>query len=128
MDKRKKTVLLIEDEASLQEAVKMKLEKAGVEVIAASTGEEGISLLKKEKPDLVWLDILLPGINGLEVLRRIREDAQMKELPVIVVSVSGGQEKIKQAFSMNVVDYLIKSEYTIDDLIKKVKHILDELK
>ncbi len=126
MINKKKIVLLIEDELALQEAVKMKLEKKGIEVWAAETGEKGLSFLKEKKPDLVWLDILLPGINGLEVLRRIRENEKTKDLPVIVVSVSSGQEKIKQAFSMNIIDYLVKSEYTIDDIIRKVKHILDK--
>lgn len=124
MTDKKKTVLLIEDESALREAVKMKLEKKGIEVLVAETGEKGLSILQEKKPDLVWLDILLPGINGLEVLKRIREDEKTKNLPVIVVSVSGGQEKIKQAFVLNVIDYLVKSEYKIDDIIKKVIDIL----
>ncbi len=127
MADKKKKVLVIEDEAPLQEAVKIKLGREGVDVIVARTGEEGLSLLKREKPDLVWLDILLPGINGLEVLRIIRENEETKTLPVVVVSVSSGEEKIKQAFSMNIVDYLVKSEYTLDDIVKKVKETLDKI-
>lgn len=127
MGDEKKIVLLIEDEPALHEAVKMKLEKEGIEVRGADTGEKGLSLLAEKRPNLVWLDVLLPGINGLEVLRRIREDAKTKDLPVIIVSVSSGQEKVKQAFSMNVIDYIIKSEYTIDDIIEKVKNILEQL-
>lgn len=127
MSKQKKTVLLIEDEPALQEAVKIKLEKEGIEVLAAGTGEKGLQILEEKKPNLVWLDVLLPGINGLEVLRRIRENTKIKDLPVVVVSVSSGQEKIKQAFSMNVIDYIIKSEYTLDDIVKKVKDILGQL-
>jgi CheY-like chemotaxis protein len=73
------------------------------------------------------LDILLPGMNGLEFLRRVREDKETKDLPVIVLSVSSGQEKVKQAFSMNVVDYLVKSEYTIENVVKKVKNVLTAL-
>lgn len=118
---------MIEDEISLREAIKIKLAKEGIEVLAAADGEEGLSLILKKKPDLVWLDILLPGINGLEVLRRIRENKETKNLPVVVISVSSGEEKIKQAFNMNIVDYLIKSEYTIDDIVKKVKQILDNI-
>jgi CheY-like chemotaxis protein len=128
MADKKKMVLVIEDEVSLQEAVRIKLEQTGVEVLVAGTGEEGLKLLKKKKPDLVWLDILLPGINGLEVLRMIRENDDTKDIPVVVVSVSSGEEKIKQAFSLNIVDYLIKSEYTLDDIVNKIKQILDNIK
>lgn len=122
-----KTVLLVEDEPALQEAVRLKLGKAGVKVLVASNGEQALATLAQTKPSLVWLDILLPGINGLEVLRKIREDKILKALPVVVVSVSGGQEKIKQAFSMNIVDYIVKSEYTIDDIVGKIKDILSSL-
>jgi len=127
MSSEKKIVLLIEDEPALQEAVKMKLEKEGVEVLVAGTGEKGLQILGEKKPNLVWLDVLLPGINGLEVLRRIREDEKSKDLPVVIVSVSSGEGKIKQAFTMNIIDYIIKSEYTLDNIVKKVKDILSQL-
>lgn len=123
----KKTVLVVEDEPALQEAVKIKLEKEGVNVLTADTGEDAIIILETNKPDLVWLDILLPCINGIEVLEKIRENPKLKNLPAVIVSVSGGQEKIKRAFSLGVVDYLIKSEYTIDVIIGKVKNLLNDL-
>lgn len=123
----KKSVLVIEDEQALQEALKLKLEKEGIEVLTASTGEEALEALKKRRPTLVTLDILLPRMNGLEVLQKIRGDANLRDLPVVIVSVSGGQEKIKQAFAMNVVDYLIKSEYKIENIVKKIKEILENL-
>jgi len=123
-DNKKKCILVVEDEPALQEAVKLKLTQKGVEVLTASSGEEAVNKLKERKPDLVWLDVLLPGMNGLEVLRWIRESSDLKDLPAVIVSVSGGQEKIKQAFSMNVLDYIVKSEYTIDDIVKRVQSFL----
>jgi two-component system phosphate regulon response regulator PhoB len=123
----KKTVLIVEDEVALQEAAKLKLEKEGVKVFTVGSGEEGLDILKKIKPDLIWLDILLPGMNGLEFLRRVRAAAATEKLPVIVLSVSSGQEKIKQAFALGVIDYLVKSEYTIENAVKKVKNILKDL-
>src|SRR3972149_8270100 len=108
----KRIILLVEDEVALQEAVKLKLEKGGLEVWPAGTGEEALTILAKKRPTLIWLDILLPSMNGLELLRKIRENPSLKDLPVIVVSVSAGPEKIKQAFSLNVIDYLIKSDFT----------------
>ncbi len=127
MSEKKKEILLVEDEPALQEAIKIKMEKEGIDVHVFDSGEKGLEFLKEKKPDLVWLDILLPGINGLEVLKRIREDEKTKDLPVVIVSVSAGQERIKQAFSYNVVDYIVKSEYTIDSIVQKVKRIIESL-
>ena len=128
MDKKMegKSILVVEDEQALQEALKLKLEKEGIEVLTASTGEEALEVLKKRRPTLVSLDILLPRMNGLEVLRNIRGNPKLRDLPVVIVSVSGGQEKIKQAFGMNIVDYLVKSEYRIEAIINKLKEILEK--
>jgi CheY-like chemotaxis protein len=123
-----KTVLVVEDELALQEAAKLKLEKMGVSVLTASSGEEALEILKTTKPALLWLDLLLPGMNGLEVLRTVRADPRLTATPAIIVSVSGGEEKIRQAFSMNVVDYIVKSQYPIESIVKRVKDILDTLK
>jgi CheY-like chemotaxis protein len=120
-----KTVCVVEDEPALSEAVKIKLSKAGFSVLTAGTGEEAMEVLKNHKPDLVWLDILLPGMNGLEVLRKIKSTSELKDLKVVVVSVSAGPEKIQEAFSLGAIDYLVKSEYTIDQLINKVTEILN---
>lgn len=120
----KKIVLVVEDEQALQEAIRLKLIKEGISVEVASSGEQALRYLEKNKPNLVWLDLLLPGMNGLELLRKIREELKMKDLPVVVVSVSGGQEKVKQALSMNAVDYIVKSSYNLKDIINKIKKFL----
>lgn len=120
----KKTVLVVEDELALREAIKLKLEREGIEVVQAGTGEEALKRIKEKQPNLVWLDILLPGMNGLEVLRKIREDFGMKDLPVVVVSVSVGREKIEKALALNASDYITKSGYNIADIIKKIKKFL----
>lgn len=120
----KKIVLVVEDEQALQEAIRLKLIKEGIGVEVASSGEQALRYLEKNKPNLVWLDLLLPGMNGLELLRKIREELKMKDLPVVVVSVSGGQEKVKQALSMNAVDYIVKSSYNLKDIINKIKKFL----
>lgn len=119
-----KIILVVEDEQALQEAIKLKLQKEGINVITASSGENAVDYLKKEKPNLVWLDVLLPGMNGLEVLRKIREDFKMKDLPVVIISVSAGQEKIKQALSLGASDYIVKSGYNLSEIINKVKKYL----
>jgi CheY-like chemotaxis protein len=122
-----KSILVVEDEVSLQEAIKFKLEKLGIEAYTAQNGEDAMTFLESKEPDLVWLDLLLPRLNGFEVLRAMRKDARLKDIPVVIVSVSAGPEKIKEAFSLNVVDYIAKSDFTIDEIIKKVAHILEAI-
>jgi CheY-like chemotaxis protein len=122
-----KTILLVEDEPALLEAVKLKFDKEGVGTYTATTGEQAIDVLKRVTPTLVWLDILLPKMNGLEVLKNIRDDPKLNNQPVIIVSVSVGAEKIKQAFGMNVLDYLVKSEYTIDEIVDKTMLLLEKI-
>ena len=120
----KKTILVVEDDLALQEAIKLKLEKDGINVWTAVTGEEALSILKDRKPNLVWLDIFLPKINGLEFLEIIRKDSDLKDLPVVVVSVSGGMEKVNQARSLGILDYIVKSEGSLDIIIKRVEAFL----
>jgi CheY-like chemotaxis protein len=120
-----KTILLVEDEAPLREAIKFKLEKGGFRVIEARTGEEALMFLKDHIPDLVWLDLLLPGINGVEVLKQIREDPKTKDLKVVVVSVSIASDKIKDISQYYVTECIIKSNFPLAELIKNVTRHLD---
>lgn len=115
-----KTILVVEDEQNLLEAIERKLKKENVNVLTAKTGEEALAALEKQKPDLVWLDILLPGINGIEVLRNIRNNPLLKDLKAVVVSVSAGDDKIKEARTLNASGYIIKSENTLESIIKRV--------
>jgi len=123
-----KLVLLVEDEASLQEAAKLKLTQLGVPVILARSGEEALGVLKTTLPALIWLDLLLPGMNGLELLRTVKSDPRLKDIPVVVVSVSGGEQKIKEAMALNAADYIVKSQYPLKEIVERVKGVLDRLK
>ncbi len=120
----KKRILVIEDEEALREAIKIKLELRGIIVDDAGTGEAGLEMLKAHTPDLVWLDMLLPGINGVEVLRTIRTIPGLEKLKVMVVSVSSGEEKIKEMLALGALDYVIKSNYSIDEIVAKAERVL----
>jgi CheY-like chemotaxis protein len=120
-----KTVMVIEDEPALNEAITLKLRKEGIIVIPLGSAEEALVMLEQTKPDLIWLDVLLPGMNGLSFLQKVRSSSEWHDLRVVVVSVSAGDEKIKQAFGLNVLDYIVKSQYPIDEIIRKIKHLLD---
>jgi CheY-like chemotaxis protein len=126
IDKNKKTILIVEDEVSLQEAIKLKLRKdKSVNIIAATSGEEALALVKDKKPDLVWLDLLMPKMGGLEFLELIRKDEVLKDLRVVVVSASGGADKIQKAKELGAIDYIVKGSGTLEAMIKKVKDYLD---
>jgi len=116
-------ILVIEDEKNLLFAATKKLELNGFEVIGVGTAEEGLEKMK-EKPDLIWLDLLLPKMGGLEFLHKIRQTPEYKKIPVIIVANSGGQDKIDKAFELNVVDYLVKAEHTLEYIISKINGVL----
>jgi len=124
MAKEMKIILLIEDDKSLNKIITMKLENAGYCVVSRETVEESLLYLDKELPDLVWLDLYLPGIDGFEFLEKIRGNPRTKDLKVAVVSVSGSSRKIELAKKYGVVDYFVKSNYKIDELVDKVRDIL----
>jgi len=119
-----KKILLVEDEKILVEMYKSKLEQAGFEVFLAPDAEEGFVAAKKEKPDLVMLDILLPKGNGLSFLEKLREDPEIKNTIVVAFSNYDGVETKKKAFELGVEDYLIKTNYTPQELIEKIKEYL----
>ncbi|HCI05256.1 MAG: Two-component response regulator, GGDEF domain protein [Parcubacteria group bacterium GW2011_GWC1_45_9] len=117
----KRKILIIEDEEPLQEAIQAKFRsKNQYQVLTAFSAEAGLGVLVKETPDLIWLDLLLPGMGGFQFLQNLRSTPQWKNIPVMVVSVSGTPEKIQRAFELNVIDYIVKSQYRLEDIVKKV--------
>lgn len=120
MSEQKKTILVVEDEPNLLESIKKMLGKENVEVLTADTGEKALEVLKSVKPDLVWLDFLLPGMNGFEVLKNIRESLPLKNLKVAVVSVSSSPETINKMRALGICDFIIKSENTLKSITKRV--------
>lgn len=117
-----KTILVIEDDLALNSAIKIKLEKAGYNVVSVLTAEEAIPILENQAQviDFIWLDILLPGMSGLEFLNIIRKRPFLKDKKVAVVSVSGSYGTKDTAMKLGVVDYIVKSEYKLDDIIKRI--------
>ena len=118
-----KKILLIEDEKVLAEMYKEKLILAGFEVILSPESEEGLKLAKKEKPDLIILDILLPRANGIYFLTQLRKikDPKVSSIPVIAFSNFDDPETKLQVKKFGVKDYLIKTNYTPQEIVEKVK-------
>jgi CheY-like chemotaxis protein len=119
-----KTILVVEDNDSLSKLIQLKLEESGYQVLSAMNGEDALKMVKKTIPDLVWLDVYLPGINGLELLKRLRGDVKTKDVKVAIVSVSGSNKKIEIAEKLSIEGYFVKSNYKLDELIEQVDKIL----
>jgi len=119
-----KKILVVEDDKFLRELIVQKLIKEGYETSEAVDGEQGIKKVKEEKPDLVLLDLILPGIDGFEVLSQKREDPSVVQIPVIVLSNLGQKEDVERGLKLGAVDYLIKAHFTPGEIIEKIKNIL----
>jgi CheY-like chemotaxis protein len=117
-------ILVIEDEASLLKSLTEFLAEEKFEVIGASDGEMGLALAKKENPDLVLLDLILPKKDGYEVLEEMKQDENMKKIPVILLTNLENPEDIEKAFAKGVSTYLVKSNYKLEDIVKKIKETL----
>ncbi len=120
-----KKILLIEDEKILSEMYVEKLTEAGFKVISAKEAKEGLKLTKKEKPDLIILDILLPRENGIVFLTRLREDPAVSLIPVLVFSNFDDPETKRKAFQLGAKDYLIKTNYTPKEIVDTIKRYLN---
>ncbi len=117
-------VLIIEDDSFLQGLEASKLKKENYEVIVASTGEEGIAKITEAGIDLILLDIILPKFDGFEILKKIRETEATKNIPVIVFSNLSEEKDIKKAEALGATDFMVKSNFTLDELVEHINKIL----
>jgi DNA-binding response OmpR family regulator len=119
-----KKILIVEDDKFLRELIVKKLSNEGYDAIEAVDGEQGIQKIKDSKPDLVLLDLILPGIDGFEVLSQKKEDPFIVAIPVIVLSNLGQKEDVDKGLSLGATDYLIKAHFTPGEIIEKVRNII----
>jgi two-component system alkaline phosphatase synthesis response regulator PhoP len=121
-----KKILFIEDEAALQKAFSEVLRRADYKVISALDGEIALRLAKSEKPDLILLDLILPKKHGFEVLKELKEDPELKEIPVVVLTNLEKMEEVEKALALGAKTYLVKTRYNIEEILEKVKQILSQ--
>ncbi len=121
---KKSKILIIEDEEILAEMYKDKFLEAGFDVFSVFNAEDGLILAKKEKPDLIILDIILPRENGISFLRKLREEKDIFSIPVVVLSNYDDPLTKKEAKQLKAKDYLIKTDFTPAQLIKRIKKYL----
>ena len=121
---KKMKVLIVEDEDALSDVVKEELRGHGYDAKVAPDGEEALRLAKSFKPSLILLDFILPKKGGLDVLAELKAEAELKAIPVIVLSNLAEDESIKKAFSIGAIDYFVKSQHSIYEVVEKVQKYL----
>jgi two-component system alkaline phosphatase synthesis response regulator PhoP len=104
----KETILVVEDEEDIRELLKYNLEKEGYQVFGAATGEEALQAVRRRRPDLILLDLMLPGIDGLEVCRRIKSEPQARHLPIVMLTAKGEETDIVTGLELGADDYVTK--------------------
>lgn len=126
-DRETTTVLIVEDEPDLREILRYNLEREGFKVIESEDGEAGLALLRKHLPNIVLLDIMLPGMDGVEICRSIKYDPQTRSIPVIMVTARGDESDIVLGLGVGADDYLIKP-FSPRELVARIKAVLRRAK
>ncbi len=121
MKDTKKTVLIVEDEKPMLKILAEKFEKEDFKVLIARDGKEGLSLALKEKPNLILLDIIMPRMDGVTMLEQLRQDKRGQDIPVIILTNLTEPKKISKSMGQGVKNFLIKTEWGLDEVVEKVK-------
>lgn len=122
--KKKIKILIVEDDKFLRELLVRKLESQGFIISTAVEGKEALSKVKEELPQLILLDLILPGMDGFEVLEQIKKDSQINKIPVIILSNLGQREEVEKGLELGAADYLIKAHFTPNEIVDKVREVL----
>ena len=116
----KLTVLVIDDDPTYLEAYLFKFKKEGFDVVLARSGRDGLETVGRVKPSVILLDILMPDMGGLEVLRRLKGDPKTKDIPVVMASILGEKSDIEQSLILGAVYHVSKEHTTSDEIVDKV--------
>lgn len=119
-----KKLLLVEDEEYIRDLYKRQLDLAGLMTDAFGLGNEGLAAAEKNPYDLILLDIMLPDINGLQILQKIKQNPLSKNTPVVLLTNLGQDAVIKQGFELGADGYLVKAAYTPDQIVQEIKNIM----
>lgn len=117
----KKKILVVEDDKFLRDLMVKKLGEQGFTVLEATDGQAGFKKVNEEKPDLVLLDLVLPGEDGFSVLEKLKGNSLLKDIPVIILSNLGQREDIERGLRLGAADFMIKAHFTPNEIISKIK-------
>jgi len=118
-------ILAIEDESNIQKLVKANLAASGYKVFVAANGEEGLRLAQLERPNLILLDLRMPGMSGWDVLMSLKTDSKLQKIPVIIMTATVPDSEEYKIRGMRTAGYLHKP-FTVDELLRQVKQALGE--
>ena len=120
----KKTILICEDEVPMLKTLSKKFKNEGFAVVEAQNGEEGLNQAFANKPDLILLDIIMPKMDGVELMKKIRDDKWGADVPIVMLTNLSDAEKVSEAAKYRVYDFLVKTDWRLDDIISLVKEKL----
>ena len=120
----KRKILIIEDDKSLCTLLTTVLKDENFEILIAEDGKEGLKIAREQLPDLILLDLEMPGMKGLEVLKELRNYEKTKDIRVIILTNSSDVSSIEEAMESSVFTYLTKSDWELEDIVKKVREAL----
>ena len=127
MINNKVKILVVEDDKFLRDLLVRKLNEEHFNLEIAIDGNEAINKINSWMPDLILLDLIIPGIDGFEVLKRIKEFPATNKIPVVILSNLGQQEEVEKGLNLGAVDYLVKAHLTPGEIIDKIKNILEKI-
>ncbi len=116
-------ILLVDDDQNLRQLYNVELSK-NHQVVEATDGEDGLVKAKSEKPDLILLDVMMPKLDGIAYLTKIKEDPDLGKIPIIMLTNFGQENLIQQAFNLGINDYLLKYKVTPEEMSQKVTQVL----
>lgn len=122
--KNPKKILVIEDESMLQEALLDRLGDEGYIVRGSDDANEAFRNIQEDRPDIILTDLVLPGVDGFEILQRLKESDELRDIPVLVLSNLGEKEFVDRAMSLGAKDFLLKSSHSLKEVTDRVKAIL----
>jgi len=125
MTTKEKRILLVEDDRFLRRACEGSMRQRGFTVLTATDGEEGLRLARAEAPDLILLDMLMPKLSGLEVLRALKAEEGTRVIPVLVLSNSSREGDMQEAMKLGAVGYLVKADLSLQELGDRVTQLLE---
>jgi len=119
-----KKILIIEDESSMRNSLEEFFSEEGFEVTTAMDGESGYEMIRSKKFDVILLDIILPRMDGFEILNKIKEE-EVEHAPIVLLTNLGEAENIQKALDLGATTYLIKSDYQLKEIIDKVNAVIE---
>lgn len=123
-DEIKKKIAVVEDDPFLSKAFLLKLSNAGFEVVSIKDGQEAMDIIKKENPNLILLDLMLPRRSGFEILTDIKADSKLKEIPVLILSNLGQEEEREKGMKLGAKEYLVKTDIKLEEVVEKINNYL----